>query len=198
MARTVTPPPLPIDENEAFPEDLLSTENSQDQARMVDWLQCVKLPVMFTLFGIILIAYSIKSPEIHDIAIYVVPIAILLLGLGLFALVTQLRGTFFNGPKDSLSYPLTIFRRRVQISDIRDANSQTITKPAFHITNTIIGLVSVGQVKGLGTTKRYIVNMSGEFGARRVIFHTKYKRDQFLSLLRSFAPDVRITRWSGG
>ena len=162
---------------------------------MIDWLQCAKLPVMLAAFGTILIVYAIKSPEARALAIIVIPIAIALLGLGLFALVTQLRGFLFNGRQDSLSYPLTVFRRQVQISDIRDANCQTITKPAFHITNTIIGLVSVGQVKGLGTTKRYIVNMSGEFGARRVIFHTKYKRDQFLSLLRSFAPHVRITRW---
>jgi hypothetical protein len=42
-------------------------------------------------------------------------------------------------------------------------------------------------------SKRYIVNVSGEFGARRIILHSKYKRDQFLSLLRAFAPQCRIT-----
>ncbi|MGY2811977.1 hypothetical protein ACVIHF_008707 [Bradyrhizobium sp. USDA 4506] len=45
----------------------------------------------------------------------------------------------------------------------------------------------------LGTTKRYFVNLSGNFGSRRIVFHTKNKRDQFLSLIRSFAPQVRIT-----
>jgi hypothetical protein len=196
VARTVTPPLLPIDENEAIPEeDLPFMEIDQDRARMVDWLQCVKLPVMFALLGTILIIFAMKSPDLRGVATYVVLAALLFLGVGLFALMTQLRGIYFNGPKDSLSYPLTVFRRGVQISDVRDANCQTITKPAFHITNTIIGIVSVGQIKGLGTTKRYILNMSGEFGSRRVIFHTKYKRDQFLSLLRRFAPHVRITRW---
>lgn len=63
------------------------------------------------------------------------------------------------------------------------------------MTNTIIGLISVGQIKGLGNTRRYFVNLSGGFGARRIAFHTKYKRDQFLSLLRAHAPDCRITRW---
>ena len=150
---------------------------------------------MFTLLATTLIVYAIKIPDLRSVATYVVLAALLFLGIGLIALTTQLRGAYFNGPNKLLSYPLTVFRREVRISDIRDANCQTITKPAFHISNTIIGIVSVGQIKGLGITKRYIVNMSGEFGSRRVIFHTKYKRDQFLSLLRSFAPHVRITRW---
>lgn len=104
-------------------------------------------------------------------------------------------GTVFDGSKDTLSYPMYVLRRSIRLSEIRDANVQTITKPALQMTNTIIGLISVGQIKGLGNTRRLFVNLSGGFGARRIAFHTKYKRDQFLSLLRAHAPDCRITRW---
>ncbi|MCG2633234.1 hypothetical protein L6654_42760, partial [Bradyrhizobium sp. WYCCWR 13023] len=115
--------------------------------------------------------------------------------VGPLAAISQLAGVKFDSAQDSLSYPLYVLRRTIRLSEIRDANSQTITKPAFQITNTIIGMVSVGQIKGLGTTKRYFANMSGDFGSRRIVFHTKSKRDQFFSLLRRYAPHCRITRW---
>ena len=173
---------------------------------MVDWLQCCKLPVVFSVFGFLVLygfAGSLHSGSTRmsdliprskeDAAVVILLVAYLVLGP--LAVWAQLMGTVFDGPRDTLSYPMYVLRRRVRLSQIRDANAQTITKPAFQMTNTIIGLISVGQIRGLGNTKRYFVNLSGDFGARRIVFHTKYKRDQFLSLLRAYAPDCRITRW---
>ena len=136
---------------------------------------------------------SLVPAALEDIII--VAVGVILVILGPLAFFSQILGVSFNAAQDRLSYPLYVFRRNIRLSEIHDANSQTKTKPAFYITNTIIGMVSDHQIKGLGTTKRYFVNMSGDFGARRIVFHTKYKRDQFLSLLRSFAPHCRITRW---
>lgn len=176
------------------------------KARMIDWLQCCKLPVAFSLIGFLIVFTLVDKiskgaktlPNLLPTTredFLVAGLAVAFVILGPLAFFSQILGVAFNAARDRLSYPLYVFRRTVRLSEIHDANSQTMTKPAFQITNTIIGLVSVGQIKGLGTTKRYFVNMSGDFGARRIVFHTKYKRDQFLSLLRSFAPQCRITRW---
>lgn len=145
------------------------------KARMIDRLQCCKLPVFFSLIGYFVLSALIErvskrhSPWTslpntwQDVAFSA--LSVLLIVLGPLAFLSQILGFSFDAAKNQLSYPLYVFRRSVRLSEINDANCQTITKPAFHITNTIIGMISVGQVKGLGNTKRYIVNMSGEFGA---------------------------------
>jgi hypothetical protein len=86
------------------------------------------------------------------------------------------------------------FRRSISLSKIDDANCQIKmgTDDALSFAIKPLGHTPTDKSE----SKRYVVNMSGEFSAMRVIFHSKYKRDQFLSLLRSFAPQVRITRWS--
>jgi hypothetical protein len=192
------PPPLPM----IGGQDGVQNGQSPTKARMIDWLQCIKLPFGLLFSPLIIIVALIILMELapHTLtkqqvdAIFFASFALTLLGP--IAFINQIRGFAFNLKKDRLAFPRHLFRRKVKLSAIHDANCQTATKPAFQLTNTIIGLVSVGQVKGLGNTKRYFVNLSGEFGTRRLIFHTKYKRDQFLSLLRRFAPHARITRWA--
>jgi hypothetical protein len=193
-------------ELEEYEEEQNGIASAKGKTRMVDWLQCCKLPVALSVIGL-LVLYSVTgdlrngSKRIADLipntredaAVAFLLVAYLILGP--LAVWAQLMGTVFDRPRDTLSYPMYVLRRSVRLSGIRDANAQTVTKPAFQITNTVIGLISVGQIKGLGNTKRYFVNLSGKFGARRIAFHTKYKRDQFLSLLRAYAPDCRITRW---
>ncbi|MGE0289966.1 MAG: hypothetical protein AB7I42_27635 [Bradyrhizobium sp.] len=191
---------------EEYEDERDETASATGKTRMVDWLQCCKLPVAFSVIGFLALYSAIGNlrsgstsiadliPKTREDAAVAVLLAAYLL-LGPLAVWAQLMGTVFDGPRDTLSFPMYVLRRRVRLSEIRDANAQTITKPAFQMTNTIIGLISVGQIKGLGNTKRYFVNLSGEFGSRRITFHAKYKRDQFLSLLRAYAPDCRITRW---
>lgn len=158
-------------------------------ARMVDWLQSWKAPIL--IGGVVIVAgfflFQGNGPAINRMVW-------LAAFVGIWTLFVQLRGLYFDRAADRLSYPMLLFRRSIQLSKIDDANCQTKKG-----TDDPLGLA----IKLLGHTptdksesKRYIVNMSGEFGARRIIFHSKYKRDQFLSLLRSFAPQVRITRWS--
>lgn len=193
-------------EFEEYEEERDGIASAQSKTRMVDWLQCCKLPVALSIIGF-LVLYGVtgdlrsSSKSMADLVpstredAAVASLLVAYLVLGPLAVWAQLMGTVFDGPRDTLSYPTYILRRRVRLSRIRDANAQTVTKPALQITNTVIGLISVGRIKGLGNTKRYFVNLSGKFGARRIAFHTKYKRDQFLSLLHAYAPDCRITRW---
>ena len=218
QAVTATPPPIAqaeeyypaIDAQEHYEDDFEEEERAVERpagkVRSVDWLQLCKLPVAFSVIGFLLIFGLIDDiskgsktltglvPKTQEDTLLVV-VAAAYIVLWPLAIVSQILGIVFDAKRDRLSYPRYIIRRAIRLSEIHDANSQTVTKPAFQITNTIIGLVSVGQIKGLGTTKRYFANLSGDFGSRRVVFHTKSKRDAFFSLLRRFAPDCRITRW---
>lgn len=137
---------------------------AKGKTRMVDWLQCCKLPVALSVIGF-LVLYSVTGdlrggsksiadfiPKTReDAAIASLLVAYLILGP--LAVWSQLMGTVFDRQRDTLSHPMYVLRRSVRLSEIRDANAQTVTKPAFQITNTVIGLISVGQIKGLGNTK---------------------------------------------
>jgi hypothetical protein len=102
--------------------------------------------------------------------------------------VRVLRG---NVPGDRLSYPYFAWRLGLPLSGIHDANAQTINKRGVDV------LASLGEKNPkYKTVHHYHVNLSGDFGARRLMFRSKFKRDQFLSILRTIRPDVRITRWS--
>jgi hypothetical protein len=158
-------------------------------ARMVDWLQSWKAPIL--IGGVVFVAgialFQGNGPAIGRMVW-------LAAFVGIWTLFVQLRGLYFDRAADSLSYPMLFFRRSISLSKIDDANCQTKmgTDDPLNFAIKLLGHTPTDKSE----SKRYIVNISGEFGARRVIFHSKYKRDQFLSLLRSFAPQARITRWS--
>lgn len=100
-------------------------------------------------------------------------------------------GTHFNVAGDRLSYPYFAWRLGLPLSSIHDANAQTINKRGVDV------LSSLGEKNPkYKTVHHYHVNLSGDFGARRLIFRSEFKRNQFLSILRTIRPDVRITRWS--
>lgn len=168
--------------------------NAVAQARMVDWLQCCKLPLLFVLIWGYAIYNSLTSPHGSFDPPTLLGLAILTL-IALYVVVVQLSGFLFDEANDRLSYPMHIFRRSLPLSEVADANCETISKPAFKATNAVIGFLSGLQFR-VGMTKRYVVNISGDFGSRRIILHSKHKRDQFLSLLRTYAPHCRITRWA--
>lgn len=164
------------------------SDGSRD-ARMVDWLQSWKAPIFFS--GVVFVAglflYQGNGPAINRMVLLAALV-------GIWTLFVQLRGLYFNRAADTLSYPMLFFRRSIQLSKIDDANCQTKIGEDDPLSFAIKLLGHAP--RDSSPSKRYIVNMSGAFGARRVIFHSKYKRDQFLSLLRAFAPQARITRWS--
>lgn len=170
--------------------DQVEQLNGRNQFRMIDWLQCWKTPVFFGIASVLipLMAFQGK-PNAIDMGILCSVLAFVP-----WAAISQLGGLYFDRNADKLSYPLFLFRRSVRLSAIADANCQTKMghDDPFSILVSLIGLRATDDPK----SKRYIVNLSGEFGARRIVLHSKYKRDQFLSLLQSFAPQCRITRWT--
>ncbi|WP_316228066.1 MULTISPECIES: hypothetical protein [unclassified Bradyrhizobium] len=203
------PPPLPIahtqddirrsnefaggDEHEATAEpDSEDIKDDADQMpvesnRIVDWLKVCTTPVLIAFnAAIIFVALAATlSPTFGMIGFVVVPIAFV------SALTSHLMGTHFNKPGDRLSYPYFAWRLGLPLSGIHDANAQTINKRGVDV------LASLGEKNPkYKTVHHYHVNLSGDFGARRLMFRSKFKRDQFLSILRTIRPDVRTTRWS--
>ena len=108
--------------NEENIEEHAVQPTKQNHARMVDWIRCFKLPVMLASLGSLVIYATIISPDLAKNTAGFLLIAMLLIGIGLSALLTQLKGTFFNKSKDSLSYPLTMCHRNVRLSEIHAAN----------------------------------------------------------------------------
>lgn len=204
------PPPLPIahamqddirqnnasaegDEHEATVEPgSEDVEDDVDQMpiesnRIVDWLKVCTAPVLIAFnAAIVLVGLAATlSPTFGMIGFVVVPIAFI------SALSSHLMGTHFNIPGDRLSYPYFAWRLGLPLSGIHDANAQTINKRGVDV------LASLGEKNPkYKTVHHYHVNLSGDFGARRLMFRSKFKRDQFLSTLRTIRPEVRITRWS--
>jgi hypothetical protein len=168
------------------------TEDDVDQIpmesdRIVDWLKVCTSPVLIAFnASIIFVALGATlSATLGTIGFVLVPIAFV------SALTSHLMGTHFNVSGDRLSYPYFAWRLGLPLSGIQDANAQTINKRGVDV------LASLGEKNPkYKTVHHYHVNLSGEFGARRLMFRSKFKRDQFLSILRMIRPDVRITRWS--
>jgi hypothetical protein len=204
------PPPLPIaqemqqsmsrseepaqdDGHEATAEpDSEDIEDDVDQIpmesnRIVDWLKVCTAPVLIAFnASIVVVALAgTLSPTFGMIGFVVVPIAFA------SALASHLMGTNFNVSGDRLSYPYFAWRLGLPLSGIHDANAQTINKRGVDV------LASLGEKNPkYKTVHHHHVNLSGDFGSRRLMFRSKFKRDQFLSILRTIRPDVRITRWS--
>lgn len=204
------PPPLPLvhavqddirrsdgsadgDEHEATAEpDSEDIEDDVDQIlmesnRIIDWLKVCTTPVLIAFNASIVFVglAATLSPTFGMVGFVVVPIAFC------SALTSHLMGTHFNVPGDRLSYPYFAWRLGLPLSGIHDANAQTINKRGVDV------LASLGEKNPkYKTVHHYDVNLSGDFGGRRLMFRSKFKRDQFLSILRTIRPDVRITRWS--
>ena len=162
---------------------------STSRFRIVDWLRAGSLTIAVPLCGLlamIFLDHLFKSETVTTLTF--------LATLVLFPLtiLTQFRGFLFDGPNDRLSYPVYFYRRSIPISEIRDANCQTVTQRYASNAGRVIGEGPTSK-----RTKRiYAVNISGDFGVRNLRFGAKYKRDQFLSGLRHIAPHCRITRWT--
>ncbi len=180
-----TPARLPDEDEDDDPDASEQIAKLAEPVRMVDWAQSWKAPFLVggvVAFGGVCLVFG-NGPAVNK-AIW---IGVL---VGAWTLIVQLRGIYFNG--DRLSYPILFFRRSVRLSHIADANCQATSGEDDPLSFV---LSFFGTPNGSSRSKRYTVNLSGDFGARRVIFHDKYKRDEFLSLLRRSAPNARITRW---
>ena len=158
--------------------------------RIVDWKQLLLLPVQLAFLGVIvvmIVGYGMKLPT------FAVILAILFVAAVPVAFVVNAKGVLLDPAADALSYPVYVFRRRIPLSAIRAANCENVT----HRSDTSMYARLVGEKGGRAqTSKTYHVNLSGDFESRRLVFTSKYKRDQFLAYLRDFVPRCRITRWS--
>jgi hypothetical protein len=155
--------------------------------RIVDWVKVCTTPILIGFnASIVFVALGATlSPTLGTIGFVGVPIAFV------SALASHLMGTHFDVTGDRLSYPYFAWRLALPLSGIHDANAQTINKRGVDV------LASLGEKNPKHkTVHHYHVNLSGDFGARRLMFRSKFKRDQFLSILRAIRPNVRITRWS--
>jgi hypothetical protein len=162
-------------------------QSSIESNRIVDWMKVCTTPILIGFnASIVFVALGATlSPTLGTIGYLVVPIAFV------SALTSHLMGTRFDVPGDRLSYPYFAWRLGLPLSGIHDANAQTINKRGVDV------LASLAEKNAKHkTVHHYQVNLSGDFGARRLMFRSKFKRDQFLSILRAIRPNVRITRWS--
>lgn len=153
-------------------------------AWMVDWKQTGYAPFASFCTGIaaVVLLSALNHPSLGGYCLLACVIA------SPIVLCIQLWGYVFDPAKDRLSYPIYFIRRTLSFSQLSDANCETHSKR--------LRTSGVDGSSASRTVRRFTVNLSGSFGARRVVFFSKYKRDQFLSLLRAYAPHVRITRWS--
>jgi hypothetical protein len=162
---------------------------SLSKVRVIDWLRTFSLVLTVPVVGFfagLLIGYWFNSAAL-SLAIIGTTLALIPT-----TLVVQLLGFVLDPTADRLAYPVIFYRRSVPISEIRDANCQTITRRSTSNPGRVIGESRTRS----RSTKVYAVNISGDFGVRSLRFSAKYKRDQFLSCLRNTAPHCRITRWT--
>lgn len=157
--------------------------------RMIDWIKAFS-----TVIGAIILlplAWIFANVIFHSPFISMIILSLLILLVPITAIV-QFKGYLFDVARDALSYPVYVYRRTIPISEIRNANCQTISGRSTSDPGRIIG-----ESRPITSHyKYYLVNVSGDFGVRPITFGAKYKRDQFLSILRMVAPQCRITRWS--
>lgn len=114
-----------------------------------------------------------------SVEIFVAAIAVALLAIGA-AMVKHFQGVSIDGAAGILEFPTRLWRGRILLSEIHDANFES------------------GKTGALLSDKKYRefrVNLSGDFGSHQIRFATKARRDQFASILRRIAPHVRISRW---
>lgn len=154
--------------------------------RIIDWWRIGKASLNYLIFLVFGLMCAGAAPRLLLTA----------LGIGtiLFVLwiIAHLMGTVFDLDSDQLRYPSFILRRSIPLSGITDANAQVVVR------SLMSGLANnIGSGPKSRADKQYAVNLSGNFGTRQVRFASRKRRDQFLSMIRRFAPQAHITRWTG-
>jgi hypothetical protein len=171
---------------------------------MIDWLYACLLVATTPVwcFGWVLSGVIIGSFGAPGFVVRAIYSLVLFTILAIpWILVVNFMGYVFDPANDSLTYPVYLFRRTIQISQIRDANAETTTTRRSYNSNSYARLAGdFGSKRPVQTAvyRSHVVNISGDFGVRQMRFGARYKRDQFLSILRVAAPQCRITRgyWS--
>lgn len=181
-------------------DEVLPDRGTGPTSRMRDWVQAFTLPfelIIATILGLLTAPVALLVVGNSDpILRWNVVVIVLVVGvLSVFgALWAQFAGIHFDATRDKLIFPTYSIRRTISLSEISDANSEFVSG------GTILGRIFGNMARASGNYKgkqarMYVVNLSGEFGSRQVRFLSKRRRDQFLSLLRRYAPHARITRF---
>lgn len=157
--------------------------------RIIDW-SAVGAALFEFLFCGVLGLMQIDNTK-TGLSIILLPIAV----IAFFALIQKLRGTVFDCQAGTVRFYSFWLRRRVSLSEIRDANCEFGVP--LSPTKWVFGMFGRKHKRGRSDARQrtYMVNLSGAFGSRQVRFHHKRWRDRFLSILRDQAPRCRITRW---
>lgn len=157
--------------------------------RVIDWYRAITLTVLPLLIAFV--CYGSVADRTSAAVLWAA-------GLGLVALwlaKVHFTGTTFDTHHDLIIFPTFLFRRRVPLSKVRDANcvyiERKITLPTYNYDG-------VGPKTQTRTKRIYAVDLSGDFGGRQIKFWSRKRRDQFLSELRELQPECRITRWASG
>jgi hypothetical protein len=195
--RRTVPDVSPQSWNPKADDVALEQKTLKSKIRMIDWIYALRIVVMAPLacFLVILLfgvaVDSIVPTSAQIVAPWIsLPLVLLIILSAPLGLLANSLGYVFEPENDKLTYPSVVLRRSIRISDIRDANAQTITSK-----RTIDLGAAAGKNRRRTVMQRlYRVNVSGDFGVRVMRFTARYKRDQFLSILRTVAPECRITR----
>lgn len=115
------------------------------------------------------------------------PIVFALAIIGLADLAIKLRGARFDPDAGTVSLPGWL-SASVNLAEIRDANCDMQSRLSIW---TLVAMLMMRTAE----SRFYAVNLSGEFGSHVALFASKRGRDHFLSGLRQYAPQCRITRY---
>jgi hypothetical protein len=174
-------------------EDRYPGPKTVKRIRMIDWIYACRLALITPFWCIVWFLGGYMASQSHA-PNFVVTGIFLLIPLTISAiplvLIVNFMGYVFDPAQNSLRYPVFLLRRSIPISEIRDANAQTITTKHTSDPGRVVGESRQQTVR----SRRHLVNVSGDFGVRVMRFGARYKRDQFLSILRVVAPQCRITR----
>jgi hypothetical protein len=181
--------------------------------RMIDWIRAFKLGLFYVplagaccaLIALFIMSWGSHGHPDQESRAIVVAYSVALTGLllGMVAIIVHFIGHVFDSARDRLTYPTYIFRRSIPISEITDANCETLIghNPFGEaVVHLFFQTASYGKSTSTWWTPRlprvYIADVSGDFGVRQIRFGARYKRNQFLRNLRAVAPRCKITRWN--
>lgn len=154
--------------------------------RIIDWWRIGKAMLNYAIYLFASLIFAGAAPHLI--------LSALAVGTILFVLwmIAHLMGIVFDLDSDLLHYPSFALRRSIPLSAITDANAQVVVRALM---STLAN--GIGSGPKSRPDKQYAVNLSGDFGTRQVRFASRKRRDQFLSMIRRFAPHAHITRWTG-
>jgi len=171
----------------SFDQDRLLTEGTSKIGtnRIIDWWRIGKATLNYSIYLFASLIFAGAAPHLI--------LSALAIGTILFVLwmIAHLMGIVFDLDGDQLHYPSFILRRSVPLSGITDANAQVVVRALM---STLAN--GIGSGPKSRPDKQYAVILSGDFETRQVRFASRKRRDQFLSMVRRFAPRARITRWT--